>query len=84
MTQKTTRRISFTTSPSVRAWRSPPAIALAFQPRQTVKQDQPTAGIMKDVVLLKGFRKIAADFVPSIEGLTLSTASSNYISTYGL
>ena len=28
-----------------------------------------TAGIMKDVVLLKGFRKIEADFVPSIEGL---------------
>jgi FtsP/CotA-like multicopper oxidase with cupredoxin domain len=32
---------------------------------------KPTAGVMKDVVLVKGFRKIAVDFAPAMEGLTL-------------
>src|SRR5262249_38405683 len=31
----------------------------------------PTAGVMKDVVLLKGFQTLEADVTPSLEGLTL-------------
>jgi FtsP/CotA-like multicopper oxidase with cupredoxin domain len=30
-----------------------------------------TAGVMKDVVLLKGYRKIEVDFTPELAGLTL-------------
>ena len=30
-----------------------------------------TSGVMKDVVLVKGFRKIEADFTPEMTGLTL-------------
>jgi FtsP/CotA-like multicopper oxidase with cupredoxin domain len=45
---------------------------------------KPTAGVMKDVVLLKGFRKIAADFVPSIEGLTLFHCHQQLHMDYGL
>lgn len=32
---------------------------------------KPTKGIWKDVVLVNAFQKIAADFTPSVEGLTL-------------
>ena len=32
---------------------------------------KPTAGILKDVVLVKGFRKVEADVTPAMEGLTL-------------
>ena len=45
---------------------------------------KPTAGIMKDVVLLKGFRKIAVDFVPAIEGLTLFHCHQQLQMDYGL
>ncbi len=44
----------------------------------------PTARIMKDVVLLKGFRKIAGDFVPPIEGLTLFHCHQQLHMDYGL
>ena len=30
-----------------------------------------TAGVMKDVVLVKGYRKIEVDFTPEMTGLTL-------------
>lgn len=45
---------------------------------------KPTAGVMKDVVLLKGFRKIAADFVPAMEGLTLFHCHQQLHMDYGL
>jgi FtsP/CotA-like multicopper oxidase with cupredoxin domain len=32
---------------------------------------KPTSGILKDVVLVKGFRKIEADVIPAMDGLTL-------------
>ena len=32
---------------------------------------KPTSGILKDVVLVKGFKKVEADVVPAMEGLTL-------------
>ena len=32
---------------------------------------KPTAGILKDVVLVKGFKKIEVDVTPSMDGLTL-------------
>jgi FtsP/CotA-like multicopper oxidase with cupredoxin domain len=44
----------------------------------------PTAGVMKDVVLVKGFRKIAADFVPAMEGLTLFHCHQQLHMDYGL
>jgi FtsP/CotA-like multicopper oxidase with cupredoxin domain len=44
----------------------------------------PTAGVMKDVVLVKGFRKIAVDFVPSMEGLTLFHCHQQLHMDYGL
>lgn len=44
---------------------------------------KPTAGVMKDVVLLKGYRKIAADFVPAMEGLTLFHCHQQLHMDYG-
>lgn len=32
---------------------------------------KPTSGVLKDVVLVKGFRKVEADVTPAMEGLTL-------------
>jgi FtsP/CotA-like multicopper oxidase with cupredoxin domain len=32
---------------------------------------KPTSGVMKDVVLVKGYRKIDVDFVPDMTGLML-------------
>lgn len=45
---------------------------------------KPTAGVMKDVVLVKGFRKIAVDFVPAMEGLTLFHCHQQLHMDYGL
>jgi FtsP/CotA-like multicopper oxidase with cupredoxin domain len=45
---------------------------------------KPTAGVMKDVVLVKGYRKIAVDFVPSMEGLTLFHCHQQLHMDYGL
>jgi FtsP/CotA-like multicopper oxidase with cupredoxin domain len=45
---------------------------------------KPTSGVMKDVVLVKGFRKIAADFTPSMEGLTLFHCHQQFHMDYGL
>ncbi len=42
-----------------------------------------TAGILKDVVLVKGFRKIEADFVPAMEGLTLFHCHQQLHMDYG-
>ena len=44
---------------------------------------KPTAGIMKDVVLVKGYRKIAVDFVPAMEGLTLFHCHQQFHMDYG-
>ena len=44
---------------------------------------KPTAGVMKDVVLVKGFRKIAVDFTPSMEGLTLFHCHQQFHMDYG-
>jgi FtsP/CotA-like multicopper oxidase with cupredoxin domain len=45
---------------------------------------KPTAGVMKDVVLVKGFRKIAVDFAPAMEGLTLFHCHQQFHMDYGL
>jgi FtsP/CotA-like multicopper oxidase with cupredoxin domain len=45
---------------------------------------KPTSGVMKDVVLVKGFRKIAVDFTPSMEGLTLFHCHQQLHMDYGL
>jgi FtsP/CotA-like multicopper oxidase with cupredoxin domain len=45
---------------------------------------KPTAGVMKDVVLVKGFRKIAADVVPAMEGLVLFHCHQQLHMDYGL
>lgn len=44
---------------------------------------KPTAGVVKDVVLLKGFRKIAADFTPAMDGLTLFHCHQQLHMDYG-
>jgi FtsP/CotA-like multicopper oxidase with cupredoxin domain len=44
---------------------------------------KPTAGVMKDVVLLKGFKKIEADFTPAMEGLTLFHCHQQLHMDYG-
>jgi len=44
---------------------------------------KPTAGVMKDVVLVKGFRKIEADFTPSMDGLTLFHCHQQLHMDYG-
>jgi FtsP/CotA-like multicopper oxidase with cupredoxin domain len=45
---------------------------------------KPTAGVMKDVVLVKGFRRIAVDFAPALEGLTLFHCHQQFHMDYGL
>lgn len=45
---------------------------------------KPTAGVMKDVVLVKGFRKIEVDFTPAMEGLTLFHCHQQLHMDYGL
>jgi FtsP/CotA-like multicopper oxidase with cupredoxin domain len=42
-----------------------------------------TAGVMKDVVLVKGYRKIAVDFAPAMEGLTLFHCHQQLHMDYG-
>jgi FtsP/CotA-like multicopper oxidase with cupredoxin domain len=42
-----------------------------------------TAGIMKDVVLVKGFKKVEADFTPSMDGLTLFHCHQQLHMDYG-
>jgi len=44
---------------------------------------KPTAGVMKDVVLVKGFRKIAVDVTPAMEGLTLFHCHQQLHMDYG-
>ena len=44
---------------------------------------KPTAGVMKDVVLVKGFRKIEADFMPAMDGLTLFHCHQQLHMDYG-
>lgn len=44
---------------------------------------KPTAGVLKDVVLVKGFRKIEADFTPSVTGLTLFHCHQQLHMDYG-
>lgn len=43
-----------------------------------------TSGVMKDVVLVKGFRKVAVDFTPEMEGLTLCHCHQQFHMDYGL
>jgi FtsP/CotA-like multicopper oxidase with cupredoxin domain len=43
-----------------------------------------TSGVMKDVVLVKGFRKIAVDFSPELDGLTLCHCHQQFHMDYGL
>ncbi len=42
-----------------------------------------TAGVMKDVVLVKGFKKIEADFTPAMDGLTLFHCHQQLHMDYG-
>jgi len=42
-----------------------------------------TAGVVKDVVLVKGYRKIEVDFVPSMGGLTLFHCHQQFHMDYG-
>ncbi len=42
-----------------------------------------TGGVVKDVVLLKGFKKIEADFTPTMEGLTLFHCHQQLHMDYG-
>jgi len=44
---------------------------------------KPTAGILKDVVLVKGYRRIEADFTPAMEGLTLFHCHQQLHMDYG-
>jgi FtsP/CotA-like multicopper oxidase with cupredoxin domain len=44
---------------------------------------KPTAGVMKDVVLVKGYRKIEVDVVPAMEGLTLFHCHQQFHMDYG-
>ena len=44
---------------------------------------KPAGGVMKDVVLLKGFKKIAVDFTPAMEGLTLFHCHQQLHMDYG-
>jgi len=44
---------------------------------------KPTGGVLKDVVTLKGFRKIDADFTPAMEGLTLFHCHQQLHMDYG-
>jgi FtsP/CotA-like multicopper oxidase with cupredoxin domain len=44
---------------------------------------RPTGGVMKDVVLVKGFRKIEADFTPALDGLTLFHCHQQLHMDYG-
>jgi FtsP/CotA-like multicopper oxidase with cupredoxin domain len=44
---------------------------------------KPTAGILKDVVLVKGFKKIEVDVTPSMEGLTLFHCHQQLHMDYG-
>jgi FtsP/CotA-like multicopper oxidase with cupredoxin domain len=44
---------------------------------------KPTAGVLKDVVLVRGFRKIEADFTPAMEGLTLFHCHQQFHMDYG-
>jgi len=44
---------------------------------------KPTAGVMKDVVLVKGFRKIEVDVTPAGEGLTLFHCHQQFHMDYG-
>ncbi len=44
---------------------------------------KPTSGVLKDVVLVKGFRKIEADFIPAMDGLTLFHCHQQLHMDYG-
>ncbi|HTS76314.1 MAG TPA: multicopper oxidase domain-containing protein [Bryobacteraceae bacterium] len=44
---------------------------------------KPTAGVLKDVVLVKGYRKIEADVTPALEGLTLFHCHQQLHMDYG-
>lgn len=44
---------------------------------------KPTGGVMKDVVLVEGFRQVEADFTPAIEGLTLFHCHQQLHMDYG-
>jgi FtsP/CotA-like multicopper oxidase with cupredoxin domain len=44
---------------------------------------KPTGGVLKDVVLVKGFRRIEADVVPAMEGLTLFHCHQQLHMDYG-
>ncbi|HTR36144.1 MAG TPA: multicopper oxidase domain-containing protein [Bryobacteraceae bacterium] len=44
---------------------------------------KPTGGILKDVVLVKGYRKVEADFSPAMDGLTLFHCHQQLHMDYG-
>jgi len=44
---------------------------------------KPTAGVLKDVVLVKGFKKIEVDVTPALEGLTLFHCHQQLHMDYG-
>jgi len=44
---------------------------------------KPTTGVLKDVVLVKGYRKIEADFTPDMDGLTLFHCHQQFHMDYG-
>lgn len=44
---------------------------------------KPTAGVLKDVVLVKGFRKVEANLTPAMDGLTLFHCHQQLHMDYG-
>ena len=44
---------------------------------------KPTAGVLKDVVLVKGFRKVEVDVTPAMDGLTLFHCHQQFHMDYG-
>ena len=44
---------------------------------------KPTSGVLKDVVLVKGYRKIEADVIPAMDGLTLFHCHQQLHMDYG-
>ena len=44
---------------------------------------KPTGGVLKDVVLVKGFRRIEADVIPAMDGLTLFHCHQQLHMDYG-
>ena len=54
-----------------------------FPPISSERRRKPTAGVLKDVVLVKGFRKVEVDVTPVLDGLTLFHCHQQLHMDYG-